>query len=77
MSNCSSRRAGTSQLTHIDIIELGMPFTDPIADGPVIQTANTVRGLIRHTTPETPSDIVSIASPQERRYNYRCPPNDP
>ncbi|KAI1573400.1 TrpB Tryptophan synthase beta chain [Pyrenophora tritici-repentis] len=24
-----------------DIIELGMPFTDPIADGPVIQTANT------------------------------------
>lgn len=26
-----------------DIIELGMPFTDPIADGPVIQTANTVR----------------------------------
>jgi tryptophan synthase len=26
-----------------DIIELGMPFTDPIADGPAIQTANTVR----------------------------------
>jgi tryptophan synthase len=26
-----------------DIIELGMPFTDPIADGPTIQTANTVR----------------------------------
>ncbi|CAN9447518.1 unnamed protein product [Alternaria alternata] len=24
-----------------DIIELGMPFTDPIADGPAIQTANT------------------------------------
>jgi len=24
-----------------DIIELGLPFTDPIADGPVIQTANT------------------------------------
>ncbi|KAL6705554.1 anthranilate synthase / indole-3-glycerol phosphate synthase [Coniothyrium glycines] len=24
-----------------DIIELGMPFTDPIADGPTIQTANT------------------------------------
>ncbi|RMZ74422.1 PHO87 [Pyrenophora seminiperda CCB06] len=29
------------QLTCTDIIELGMPFTDPIADGPVIQTANT------------------------------------
>ena len=24
-----------------DIIELGMPFTDPIADGPTIQKANT------------------------------------
>ena len=26
-----------------DIIELGVPFTDPIADGPTIQTSNTVR----------------------------------
>lgn len=25
-----------------DIIELGVPFTDPIADGPTIQTSNTV-----------------------------------
>lgn len=25
-----------------DIIELGTPFTDPIADGPTIQTANTI-----------------------------------
>ncbi|GAB7352818.1 hypothetical protein MBLNU459_g3433t1 [Dothideomycetes sp. NU459] len=25
-----------------DIIELGMPFTDPIADGPTIQKANTI-----------------------------------
>lgn len=25
-----------------DIIELGVPFSDPIADGPVIQAANTV-----------------------------------
>lgn len=24
-----------------DIIELGIPFTDPIADGPTIQNANT------------------------------------
>lgn len=25
-----------------DIIELGIPFSDPIADGPIIQRANTV-----------------------------------
>jgi tryptophan synthase len=25
-----------------DIIELGIPFTDPIADGPTIQKANTI-----------------------------------
>jgi len=25
-----------------DLIELGMPFTDPIADGPTIQKANTI-----------------------------------
>lgn len=27
----------------VDIIELGMPFSDPIADGPVIQAAHKVR----------------------------------
>ena len=25
-----------------DVIEMGIPFTDPIADGPTIQKANTV-----------------------------------
>lgn len=30
-----------------DVIELGIPFTDPIADGPTIQKSNTVRiGLL-------------------------------
>jgi len=33
-----------------DIIELGIPFSDPIADGPVIQAA-TVRALKAGTTP--------------------------
>jgi len=26
-----------------DIIELGIPFSDPIADGPAIQESNSVR----------------------------------
>ena len=29
----------------LDVIELGVPFTDPIADGPTIQKSNTVRML--------------------------------
>lgn len=42
-NNCYPKWNDDSQLTRLDIIELGMPFTDPIADGPAIQTANTVR----------------------------------
>lgn len=40
----------------LDIIELGLPFTDPIADGPTIQMANTVRRL------ETGDDLFTAAS---------------
>lgn len=39
-----------------DIIELGIPFSDPIADGPTIQTA-TVRALKSGTTPKKVLDI--------------------
>ena len=38
-----SSTARTDPSSHFpDIIELGVPFTDPIADGPTIQTSNTV-----------------------------------
>jgi tryptophan synthase len=40
----------TNQLTCIDLIELGMPFTDPIADGPTIQKSNTVCDLFATLT---------------------------
>ena len=42
---------------HTDIIELGIPFSDPIADGPTIQRA-TDRALASGTTPETVREII-------------------
>lgn len=39
-----------------DIIELGIPFSDPIADGPTIQAA-TVRALKANTTPRMVLEI--------------------
>jgi tryptophan synthase alpha chain len=41
-----------------DVIELGMPFTDPMADGPAIQAAN-LRSLAAGTTT---ADILQIAA---------------
>ncbi len=40
-----------------DALELGIPFSDPIADGPTIQAA-TVRALRSRTTPERCFDIL-------------------
>lgn len=34
-----------------DIIELGMPFSDPIGDGPTIQRSNTVSSSHHPTLP--------------------------
>ncbi|MAY20275.1 MAG: tryptophan synthase subunit alpha [Erythrobacteraceae bacterium] len=64
-----------------DVIELGMPFTDPMADGPAIQAAN-LRSLDAGTTtadvlklatdfrarhPDTPLVLMGYANPMVRR----------
>src|SRR4030042_6185578 len=40
-----------------DILELGVPFSDPVADGPTIQKADE-RALATGTTPDSVFDIV-------------------
>ncbi|WP_375270691.1 tryptophan synthase subunit alpha [Sphingomonas sp.] len=47
-----------------DVIELGMPFTDPMADGPAIQAAN-IRSLEGGTTT---ADILGIAAGFRARH---------
>jgi tryptophan synthase alpha chain len=47
-----------------DVIELGMPFTDPMADGPAIQEAN-IRSLSAGTTT---ADIFTIATAFRARH---------
>ena len=47
-----------------DVIELGMPFTDPMADGPAIQAAN-IRSLAAGTTT---ADILKIATGFRARH---------
>jgi tryptophan synthase alpha chain len=48
----SVRVATTLVDAGVDILELGMPFSDPVADGPVIQRADQ-RALEAGTTPDT------------------------
>lgn len=47
-----------------DVIELGMPFTDPMADGPAIQAAN-LRSLAKGTTT---ADILKMAGAFRDRH---------
>ena len=46
-----------------DIIELGVPFSDPLADGPVIQRA-TERALAAGTTLSRVLDLVAEVRPR-------------
>lgn len=60
-----------------DIVEIGMPFTDPVADGPIIQAAairalaggqNTLKTLetirqVRATHPDTPLVLMGYYNP--------------
>jgi tryptophan synthase alpha chain len=63
-----------------DIVEIGVPFTDPLADGPVIQRASEralnhgvtmddvldLVGEFRRGDPETPVVLMGYANPVER-----------
>ena len=48
-----------------DMIELGVPYSDPLADGPVIQAAAT-RALRNGTTLEKVLDVVRAVAPELR-----------
>ncbi|OZA91894.1 MAG: tryptophan synthase subunit alpha [Erythrobacter sp. 34-65-8] len=64
-----------------DVIELGMPFTDPMADGPAIQAANlrslgkgtTTADVLRYASefrarhPDVPLVLMGYANPMVRR----------
>ncbi len=64
-----------------DVIELGMPFTDPMADGPAIQLANlrslgagtstadifAIAAAFRHRHPDTPLVLMGYANPMTVR----------
>ena len=49
----------------VDILELGLPFSDPIADGPTIQAAS-VRALNAGTTPKT---VLGIAKTIKQKHS--------
>ncbi len=51
-----------------DALELGIPFSDPIADGPVIQGAN-IRALVQNVNTESCFEIIA----RIREYNADIP----
>jgi tryptophan synthase len=57
---CASSSIPFADSLSLDLIELGLPFTDPIADGPTIQKANT-QALKNGVTVTSTLDIVRNA----------------
>ncbi len=51
----------------VDKLELGIPFSDPVADGPIIEAAN-LQALQHGFKMETLLDISSIIAPQIETY---------
>ena len=52
-----------------DLIELGIPFSDPTAEGPVIQAAN-VRALSGGVTTDKIFDMVERTPTEYRRFRW-------
>ena len=54
-----------------DVIELGVPYSDPLADGPTIQAAHT-RGLLQaHVSLD---DVLGLVSARNNPYSHvNCP----
>ncbi|MBO5293596.1 MAG: tryptophan synthase subunit alpha [Lachnospiraceae bacterium] len=61
---CSEEFIGKMIEAGCDLVEIGIPFSDPIAEGPVIQGAD-LRALAAGTTTD---DIFSLASKVRARY---------
>jgi tryptophan synthase alpha chain len=59
------RIAGALVEGGVDILELGLPFSDPIADGPTIQAAS-VRALDAKTTPRK---VLELANQISRKHD--------
>jgi tryptophan synthase alpha chain len=62
---CTPRIAEALIKGGVDILELGLPFSDPIADGPTIQAAS-VRALKAGTTPKT---VLGIAGEIRKKHD--------
>lgn len=54
----ASAEHAAAACAHADMLELGIPFSDPLADGPTIQAAGQ-RALVGGTRPE---DVIDIAA---------------